>query len=131
MIKYVWILSILLLIAAPMLSQDVIENSDKPQNPNAGRVLELEEDLLLRFDGSGKFIHNFFKKGQGPGELMYQRGYVLRGGKLCVIGSIFSRTTGRRLEASPEFSMRRMCSSPWTGPVRTSRSTSPYITSFS
>jgi len=117
--KYAWILLILLLNTAPILSQDVIENPDKPRNPNAGRVLELAEelritdeggefffqypsnvkvapdgsiylvdrDMLLRFDESGKLIHNFFKKGQGPGELMYQRGYALQDGKPYVTGS--------------------------------------------
>jgi hypothetical protein len=109
----------LLLYTAPILSQDVIENPDKPRNPNAGRVLELEEELritdesgefffqypnnvklapdgsifmedrelLLRFDVNGRFFHNFFKKGQGPGELIFIGDYDFHGEELIVIGS--------------------------------------------
>lgn len=52
-----------------------------------GSIFLVDRDMLLRFDASGSLIHNFFTKGQGPGELMYQRGYVLQEGKLYVIGS--------------------------------------------
>lgn len=52
-----------------------------------GSIFLVDTDMLLRFDKNGSLIHNFFQKGQGPGELMYQRGYVLLDGKLCVIGS--------------------------------------------
>lgn len=82
-------------------AQDIVKNPEKPASPNAGRVLNLREELritdaggefflrypsilksgldgsiyvrdrdeLLQFDTKGRFRRNFFKKGQGPGEL--------------------------------------------------------------
>jgi len=79
----------------------MVKNPEKPAGPNAGRILNLREELritdaggefflryphvlktgpdgsiyvldrdqLLRLDGRGRFLGNFFKKGQGPGEL--------------------------------------------------------------
>ena len=34
-----------------------------------GTLFALDQDQLLRFDGDGRFLRNYFKKGQGPGEL--------------------------------------------------------------
>lgn len=34
-----------------------------------GSLLLIDESQVLRFDKDGKFQHNFFKKGQGPGEV--------------------------------------------------------------
>jgi hypothetical protein len=91
------------LLTGTAISQTVIKNTQEPLNPNAGRVLRLQEELritdeggefffqyprlikvapdgsyfvydreeLLHFDPKGIFLHNFFKKGQGPGELNY------------------------------------------------------------
>jgi len=82
-------------------TQELIRNSDKPLNPQAGRILKLEpifeisdaagefffkypykfdiddrgylyildENQLLKFSPEGKFVRNFYKKGQGPGEI--------------------------------------------------------------
>lgn len=36
-----------------------------------GSLILREEDQILLFDKNGKFRHNFYKKGQGPGELIY------------------------------------------------------------
>jgi len=36
-----------------------------------GSLLCRDMDQILRFDKDGKFGHNFFKKGQGPGEVTY------------------------------------------------------------
>ena len=36
-----------------------------------GSLLVLDRDQVLHFDKSGKFLHNLFKKGQGPGEMTY------------------------------------------------------------
>ncbi len=90
-----------LIMAVSGLSQELIRNSDKPLNPQAGRILKLEpvyeisdasgefffkypykfgiddrgflyildEDQLLKFSPEGKFVRNFYKKGQGPGEI--------------------------------------------------------------
>lgn len=52
-----------------------------------GSIFMSDRELLLRFDENGKFIHNFFKKGQGPGEINYLRDYVFKDGKLIVITS--------------------------------------------
>jgi len=90
-----------LLLAVSGFSQELVRNSAKPLNPDAGRVLRLEsvyeisdasgefffrfpsrfqldrqgrlymldQDQLLQFSPQGKFIRNFYKKGQGPGEI--------------------------------------------------------------
>jgi len=90
-----------LILAVSGFSQELIRNSDKPLNPQAGRTLKLEpvfeisdasgefffkypnkfdmddrgylyildEDQLLKFSPEGKFVRNFYKKGQGPGEI--------------------------------------------------------------
>lgn len=108
-----------LIITSFMYAQEVIENPEKPTNPNAGRILNIQEVLritdeggefyfvgpryikvapdgsiflydreqLLRFDENGKFIHNFFIKGQGPGELNYVRNYAFKDGKLIVFNA--------------------------------------------
>jgi hypothetical protein len=92
-------LSMIMVVAG--FSQELIRNSNKPLNPQAGRTLKLEpvfeisdasgefffkypykfdmddrgflyildEDQLLQFSPDGKFVRNFYKKGQGPGEL--------------------------------------------------------------
>jgi len=99
--KLVLLFSILFIFTSIILTQEVIENPQKPLSKNAGRVLRLEEELritdesgefyfkylrnlkvapngsifvvdvdqLLQFNSAGNFIQNFFKKGQGPGEL--------------------------------------------------------------
>lgn len=110
----------LCLIGVSLFSfQEFIENSAKPLNPDAGRILKLEEELritdeggefffrypsnvkvapdgsifiedrelLLRFDESGRFLHNYFKKGEGPGEFNFIRDYTFHDGKLIVISS--------------------------------------------
>lgn len=105
-----------LIITSFMYAQDVIENPEKPTNPDAGRILNIQEELritdeggdfyfkyltnvkvapdgtifvydreqLLRFDENGKFMHNFFIKGQGPGELNIVRNYTFKDGTLIV-----------------------------------------------
>lgn len=114
-------LFIFLLLILPQIShaQQFIENPEKPANPNAGRVLEIQEVLritdeggqfffqyprdikvasdgsifindqeqLLRFDDKGKFIHNYFKKGQGPGELNFIRNYGFKDNKIVVLNT--------------------------------------------
>jgi len=99
--------------------QEIINNSGKPENPEAGRILKLEEeirisdesgkfffqypgnvrvatdgsifiidrDLLLRFSENGKLLHNYFKKGVGPGEVDFARDYDFQDEKLIMISS--------------------------------------------
>jgi len=42
-----------------------------------GSIFIYDREQLLRFDENGKFIYNYFKKGQGPGELENLTSYVL------------------------------------------------------
>ena len=115
--KIVSRLLFLLIITSVSFAQEIIENPKNPTNPNAGRILKIQEVLritdeggefffqyptnvqvapdgtiflydreqLLRFDENGKFIHNFYIKGQGPGELNIVRGYTFKDGTLIVI----------------------------------------------
>jgi hypothetical protein len=52
-----------------------------------GTIFVSDRDVLLRFDEKGMFLHNYFKKGQGPGEINYLRDYVFDDGKLIAITS--------------------------------------------
>ncbi|MGB2907015.1 MAG: 6-bladed beta-propeller [Candidatus Aminicenantaceae bacterium] len=52
-----------------------------------GSIFLADRDLMLRFDKDGNFLHNYFKKGQGPGEMIYLRDYDFHEDKLFVIGS--------------------------------------------
>lgn len=52
-----------------------------------GSIFINDKDLLLRFSKKGEFLHNFFKKGQGPGEMSYVRDFTFQDKKLIVINS--------------------------------------------
>lgn len=47
-----------------------------PQIDELGFIWVADQDQLLLFSPQGKFIHNFFKKGQGPGELTDMSGFI-------------------------------------------------------
>ena len=113
-----WIL-LFFLIQVQMFSQEILENPETPQNPNAGRVLELKEEFriiddsgefffdfprdlqvasdgsiffrdktqIIRLDEKGNFLHNFYEKGQGPGEVNVVRGLRLQEDKLVVFNT--------------------------------------------
>ncbi|UCE41715.1 MAG: 6-bladed beta-propeller [Candidatus Aminicenantes bacterium] len=49
-----------------------------------GTIFVYDQDELLRFDQNGKFLHNYYKKGQGPGELNYVRNYTFQDDRLIV-----------------------------------------------
>ena len=49
-----------------------------------GTIFMYDREQLLRFDENGKFIHNFYIKGQGPGELNIVRDYTFKDGTLIV-----------------------------------------------
>ena len=129
--KIVSRLLFLLIITSVSFAQEIIENPKNPTNPNAGRILKIQEVLritdeggefffqyptnvqvapdgtiflydreqLLRFDENGKFIHNFYIKGQGPGELNIVRGYTFKDGTLIVINRILLKLSGLILGA--------------------------------
>jgi hypothetical protein len=109
-------IALIVMAAAMLRAQDVIENGPVPAAKNAGRVVTLKEELavrdggrdlyfdwprdiraapdgsffvasrdqLLQFDASGRFLRNYFKKGQGPGEMEYAGGYDFDGQVLAV-----------------------------------------------
>jgi len=51
-----------------------------PRNPkvsNDGHLFVLDYEQLLEFDTKGVFVRNYFKKGQGPGEMPEIADYFL------------------------------------------------------
>jgi hypothetical protein len=51
--------------------------------PDGSRFV-LDSDQLLQFDARGRFLRNYFKKGQGPGELNQVSGFDFANGRLIV-----------------------------------------------
>lgn len=49
-----------------------------------GSLLCVDENQVLHFDRDGKFLHNLFKKGQGPGEMQYAQA-AMAAGKAVVV----------------------------------------------
>ena len=49
-----------------------------------GSIFILDREQLLQFNEDGKYIRNYFKKGQGPGELNFVLNYVLEKDHLIV-----------------------------------------------
>jgi hypothetical protein len=49
-----------------------------------GLLLLTDEDQILAFDANGKLLRNFFKKGQGPGEMPYPGACVATGKNFVV-----------------------------------------------
>jgi len=50
-----------------------------------GSIVLTDGEQVLRFDKEGKFIRNYFKKGQGPGEMTQVDSYeTLRDGRLAI-----------------------------------------------
>jgi len=58
--KFIFILFFFLLLFSFIFSQEIIENPKKPLNPNAGRILEVQE--VLRIKDQGEVF--FFKRPQ-------------------------------------------------------------------
>ena len=44
-----------------------------------GEIFLMDYNQLLRFDKNGKLLNNYYKQGQGPGEMVSMRNYVLSG----------------------------------------------------
>ena len=42
-----------------------------------GSIYIADQEQLLRFDAQGRFVRNFFRKGQGPGELQNVSGFAI------------------------------------------------------
>ncbi len=49
-----------------------------------GSMFVLEPDQILQFDARGGFVHDFYRKGQGPGEVNYVSGFDFAPGRLIV-----------------------------------------------
>ena len=49
-----------------------------------GSIFVMDNEQILRFGKDGKYIRNYFKKGQGPGELTSARSYIPLPQGLCV-----------------------------------------------
>ncbi len=118
--KSILLLSLLFVFTSILVTQEMIENPDKPLSKKAGRILKLKEILrindvgdefyfrfprnlkvspdgsifiqdreqLLQFDQNGKFVRNFFKKGQGPGEMGYVINYCFHNGNIVIQSSM-------------------------------------------
>ena len=52
-----------------------------------GDIFVLDDEEILQFDSSGKFRRNYFKKGQGPGEMLYVIDIAIDGENLVVFDS--------------------------------------------
>lgn len=52
-----------------------------------GSIYLRDDEQILRFDKNGKFVRNYFKKGQGPGEMTYAIGLFPTQAGLCVQAS--------------------------------------------
>jgi hypothetical protein len=59
----------------------------KVQVGPGGSIFVQEQEQLLKFDARGKFIRNFFRKGQGPGEALYVGGFLPEGSGLIIQGA--------------------------------------------
>jgi hypothetical protein len=61
-----------------------------PRSPKLGpdgSLFVQDNDQILQFDKQGKFIRNYFKKGQGPGEMSYARVVIPDAQGLCIQAS--------------------------------------------
>jgi hypothetical protein len=56
-----------------------------------GSLYVRDSEQILRFDASGKFVRNYFKKGQGPGEMSYAGEPLPTARGLCVLASAPSK----------------------------------------
>lgn len=56
-----------------------------------GSIFVMDRDQLLQFGPDGKFIRNYFKKGQGPGELYYVSDFSIHDKGLIVHNSYPSK----------------------------------------
>lgn len=60
------------------------ESPRLPKVAPDGSIFVLDQEQLLRFDPSGKFLLNYFKKGHGPGELEYVSNYFLTNDNIII-----------------------------------------------
>jgi len=63
------------------------KHPSQPKFGPDGSIYVLDEKQILRFDAQGRFIRNYFRLGQGPGELNYVQGYTFDGSDLIVLNA--------------------------------------------
>jgi hypothetical protein len=71
-----------------------------------GSIYVADQEQLLRFDSQGRFVRNYFRKGQGPGELSWISGFSVVDGTLVIHNVTPSKIVrfdleGRLLSDSP------------------------------
>jgi len=57
----------------------------QPQFGPDGSIYVVDEKQILQFDPQGRFVRNYFKPGQGPGELNYVSGYSFAEDDLIIL----------------------------------------------
>jgi hypothetical protein len=72
-------------------------------------VLDWSSSLLARFDANGKFLHNYFRKGQGPGELNSVNNYFFDDDRIIIYDSRLQKILWLNFngEIVKEFKVRR------------------------
>jgi 6-bladed beta-propeller len=71
---------------------------------NDGSIFIMDKKQLLKFDGQGKFLRNFYKYGQGPGEIISLSNYLLDGNRIIIHDSaqnkiiIFNHISGEKVD---------------------------------
>jgi len=72
-------------------------------------VLDFWSNQLLQFDTNGKFLRNFFKKGQGPGELSRVSDFYFEGNNIIIYDGRLQKILWLNFngEAVKEFKVRR------------------------
>jgi hypothetical protein len=65
-----------------------------------GTLFALDQDQLIRFDRDGRFLRNFFKKGQGPGELQAVSNYFVQDNHIIIHDQRLSKIVHFDLEGN-------------------------------
>lgn len=63
-----------------------------------GSIFIADQEQLLKFSAGGQFLANFYKKGQGPGEIADYFSYHLQGESLFVYDSVANKVIHMNLE---------------------------------
>ncbi|UCE41641.1 MAG: 6-bladed beta-propeller [Candidatus Aminicenantes bacterium] len=56
-----------------------------------GSLFVVDKNQFLKFDRNGNFMGNFFKHGQGPGELQFMENYILQEGSIVIFDRPLSK----------------------------------------
>ena len=64
----------------------------QPELGPDGSIFLMDQDQLLKFSPDGRFLGNFCKPGQGPGELQSLQGYILEGDEILAYDRSANKT---------------------------------------